>query len=233
MSETSTLIGYSGRTIGREELALVPTPPATETHRPIPHHEIVRALIETLGFRHIGVVHDEYAVSPDGMKMFGVLDLATEMEGCRFSIGLRNSHDKSMRLAMTCGYRVFVCSNMAFSGDFTPVLAKHSKSFSLIDCISVGVDRMQRNFEPMRKQVETWQRSELTDVTAKVVIYEAFVEGKLEAPKHLGPHRARPLLRAEVRGVPTAHNLESLQCLHFGIQGTGAHPAIQGDSQAG
>ena len=37
----------------------------------------------------------------------------------------------------------------------------------------------------MRKQVESWQRSELTDVTAKVVIYEAFVEGKLEAPKHL------------------------------------------------
>src|SRR6202050_3119445 len=189
MSETSTLIGYGGRTIGREELALVPTPPATETHRPIPHHEIVRALIETLGFRHIGVVHDEYAVSPDGMKMFGVVDLETEMEGCRFSIGLRNSHDKSMRLAMTCGYRVFVCSNMAFSGDFTPVLAKHSKSFSLIDCISVGVDRMQRSFEHMRKQVEAWQESELTDVTAKRVIYEAFVEGKLEAPKHL----ARPV----------------------------------------
>ena len=53
------------------------------------------------------------------------------------------------------------------------MLAKHSKSFSLIDCVSVGVDRMQRNFEPMRKQIEAWQRSELTDVTAKVVIYEA------------------------------------------------------------
>ncbi len=88
MSETSTLIGYGGRTIGREELALVPTPAPTETHRPVPHHEIVQALIETLGFRHIGVVHDEYAVSPDGMKAFGVLDLATEMAGRRFSIGL-------------------------------------------------------------------------------------------------------------------------------------------------
>jgi hypothetical protein len=32
---------------------------------------------------------------------------------------------------------------------------------------------MQRNFEPMRKQVEAWQRSELTDVTAKAVIYRA------------------------------------------------------------
>ncbi len=28
------------------------------------------------------------------------------------------------------------------------MLAKHSKSFSLIDCISVGVDRTQRNFAP-------------------------------------------------------------------------------------
>jgi hypothetical protein len=56
-------------------LTLVPAPAATETHRPIPHHEIVQALVETLGFRHIGVVHDEYAISPDGMKVFGVLDL--------------------------------------------------------------------------------------------------------------------------------------------------------------
>jgi hypothetical protein len=39
-------------------------------------------------------------------------------------------------------------------GVFTPVLVKHSTAFSLVDCISVGVDRMQRNFKPMRKQVE-------------------------------------------------------------------------------
>ena len=59
--------------------------------------------------------------------------------------------------------------------------AKHWKSFSLIDCVSVSVDRIQRNFEPMRKQVEAWQRRELSDVSAKVSICEAFVEGKLEA----------------------------------------------------
>jgi hypothetical protein len=44
---------------------------------------------------------------------------------------------------------------------------------------------VQRNFEPMREQVKAWQRSELADVTAKVVIYEAFIEGRLEALKHL------------------------------------------------
>ena len=68
--------------------------------------------------------------------MFGVLDLETQMEGCRFSIGIRNSHDKSIRLGLTAGLRVFVCSNMAFSGDFRPVLAKHTKSFNLVDTLS-------------------------------------------------------------------------------------------------
>ncbi len=40
-------------------------------------------------------------------------------------------------------------------GVFTPVLAKHSKSFNLIDTLAVGADRIQRNFEPMQRQVET------------------------------------------------------------------------------
>lgn len=81
--------------------------------------------------------------------------------------------------------RFLMCSNMAFAGDSAAVFAKNSKPLSLIDCSSVGFDRMRCNFEPMRKQVEAWQSRELTDVTAKVAIYEAFFEGKLDAPKHL------------------------------------------------
>jgi Domain of unknown function (DUF932) len=185
VSETSTLIAYDGK-ISRQELARVPTPPATATHQPIPHHQIVEALVESLSFRQIGVVQEEYAVSKDGMKMFGVLDLeALLIPGCRFAIGIRNSHDKSMRLGLTIGARVLVCMNMAFHGDFQPLLAKHSKSFSLVDAISVGVDRMQRNFEPMRRQVETWRAQQLTNATAKLIIYRAFIEDELNAPKHL------------------------------------------------
>jgi len=184
MLETGTLIS-SNTKIGRAELARVSTPEATATHRPIPHHEIVEALVETLSFRQIGVVNEEYAVTPDGMKMFGVLDLATGFEGCRFSIGIRNSHDKSFRLSITTGLRVLVCENMAFTGDFTPVLAKHSKNFSLQDSLAIGVDRMQRNFEPMRRQTEQWREQQLSPASAKLIIYRAFIEGDLQAPKHL------------------------------------------------
>ncbi len=41
-----------------------------------------------------------------------------------------------------------------------------------------------------------------------------------------------PCIRAEVRGVRAADNLESLECVHFGIQRTGPHSPVQGDSQA-
>src|SRR5713226_3610027 len=185
MDQSQLITQCGSRKLSREELAVIPTPEGTPTHRPLPHHEIVEALVETLSFRHISVVRDEYAVSKDGMKMFGVLDLETVFQGCRFAIGLRNSNDKSMRLALTVGYRVLVCDNMAFHGDFSPVLAKHTKHLSLVDILSVGVDRMQRNFEPMRKQVDAWKGTRLPDDTAKLVIYRAFVEGKLDAPKHL------------------------------------------------
>jgi hypothetical protein len=155
--------------------------------RQTPSDDNVRITVETLSFRHIGVVQEEYAVSPDGMKMFGVLDLETQMEGCRFSIGIRNSHDKSIRLGLTAGLRVFDCSNMAFSGAFASVLAKHTKSFNLIDTLSVGVDRIQRNFEPLQRQVETWRKTQITDETAKLIFYSTFIDGKLEAPRSLLP----------------------------------------------
>jgi len=189
--EQSQLLAHCGSSkITREELKVIPTPVGSATHQPLPHFEIVGALVETLSFRHISVVREEYAVTGDGMKMFGVLDLETTFDGCRFSVGIRNSNDKSMRLALTVGYRVLVCDNMAFHGDFTPVLAKHTKHMSLVDILSVGVDRMQRNFEPMRKQVENGKGTRLADDTAKLVIYRAFVEDKLDRPETLGPARS-------------------------------------------
>jgi hypothetical protein len=184
MSETSTLISCTGK-ITRAELATLPTPPATETHIPIPHAAVVETLVEMLSHRHIGVVSEEFAVSSDGMEMFGVLDLEAGFEGCRFAIGIRNANNKRFRLACTVGLRVFVCYNLAFRGDYTPVLAKHSKHFSLDDALSIGVDRMQRNFDPMRQQVERWRAEQLSPEVARLTIYRAFIEGELEVPKHL------------------------------------------------
>jgi hypothetical protein len=49
------------------------------------------------------------------------------------------------------------------------------------------VDRIQRNFEPLQRQVETWRKTQITDETAKLIFYSAFIDGKLEAPRSLLP----------------------------------------------
>jgi hypothetical protein len=185
MADSVLIAHVDTEKIDRQQLALMATPAGTETHKVIPHIEVVNAIVETLGFRHIGVHREEYAVSKDGNKMFGLMELDQTFTGCRFALGLRNSHDKTMRLALTVGYRVFVCDNMAFQGDFSPLLAKHTKNFQLTRALSAGVDDMQRNFDPMVKAVEKWRGDQLTDVSARLVIYRAFVEAELEAPRHL------------------------------------------------
>ena len=68
-----------------------PVPAATLTHKLVPHQVSLEAWVETLSFRDIGVVIEKYAVFFDGMKMLGVADLETRMEGCRLSTGIRNS----------------------------------------------------------------------------------------------------------------------------------------------
>ncbi len=104
MSEMRALISCTGK-ITRAELAKLPTPPATATHIPIRHAAVIETMVETVSHRHIGVVGEEFAVSKDEMEMFGVLDLETSFEGCRFAIGIRNANNKRFRLACTCEVR--------------------------------------------------------------------------------------------------------------------------------
>jgi len=174
-----TLMAHAGANkITREALAEIVTPEPTDTFRPIPHHELINTLVETLSFRHIQVVGEEYAVTPDGSKMFGLIGLDATFLDCRFSIGIRNAHDKSMRLGLVAGYRVFVCDNMAFQGEFHPVLAKHSKKFNLQDALTLGVDRIQRNWTPLQQALEQRRNLQLTDDQARLRIYEAFIAGQ-------------------------------------------------------
>lgn len=186
---SSTLVAHCGaQKVTREELKAIPVPEGTNTHQPLSHFEIVEVLDEALSFRNLTVVKDEYAVSGDGMKMFGIMDLNYRFTDCRFSIGLRNSNDKSMRLALTAGYRVFVCDNMAFSGDFTPLLHKHTKNLELRDSISVAVDRIQRGFKPLEERVNGLRDHSLTDNDARILIYGAFIERAVKGiPRVLMP----------------------------------------------
>jgi hypothetical protein len=92
------------------------------------------------------------------------------------ALGIRNDNDKCMRLGIVAGYRVIVCANMAFAGDFKPMLAKHTKNFDLTETLSIGVDRIQRGWQPLREKVAFMRSKVLPITTAQALIYHAFTE---------------------------------------------------------
>jgi hypothetical protein len=44
---------------------------------------------------------------------------------------------------------------------------------------------MQRNFGPLKQQVEVWRAMQLSTASAKLLIYQAFIEEETGFPKHL------------------------------------------------
>jgi hypothetical protein len=182
----ATLSHHRSVLVGRQDLKDLATPEPTATHYPIPHWRVVEALAESLHFRHLEVIAEEYAVTNDGLRFFGVLTLNVEESGVQIALGLRNSHDKSFSLGLTVGRRVVVCDNLAFFGDYAPVLRKHTKHAELENILAVGVDQVQRHFEPMRRQIEFFRNAELSDPRAKLIIYDAFLGGQADLPRHLG-----------------------------------------------
>jgi hypothetical protein len=88
---------------------------------------------------------------------------------------------------------------------FTPVLAKHTKSFNLIDTLSVGVDRIQRNFEPLQRQVEFWRKTQITDDTAnqdaKLIVVDPNLEGTVNRVCQMLSHDKTRLRARKIEGL--------------------------------
>ena len=84
----------------------------------------------------------------------------------------------------------------------------------MIDALAVGADRIQRNFEPMQRQVEQWRSPQISDERAKLILGAAFVDGELEAPRSLLPEVHR-LYSSRVLG---ANDVELVECLHQRVQ---------------
>jgi hypothetical protein len=59
---------------------------------------------------------------------------------------------------------------LGFQGDFIPVLAKHTASVNRADLVTDDIDQIQQQFDPLRKQVDRWQYTLLSDNDARLAI---------------------------------------------------------------
>jgi hypothetical protein len=170
------ILSYAQSTlISREQLMTIPPPPATSTWRPIAHGDLVSAIDRQLLVRGISIRKETFAVQRDGARLFAVLDLAVESseEGCA-AMGIRTANDRSMALEIAVGVKVFVCDNLAFSGDLIALRRKHTAKFDLNADISRAVDRYQAHLLALQRTIARAREDAISDEEAKCLIFEAF-----------------------------------------------------------
>jgi len=96
----------------------VPEPPFTDTWNPVSHARVITALEKACDQTGLNIMARDYSLNVKGTRMFGVWDLDYTTNGSCYSLGFRNSIDKSMVVGVVGGFRVFVCDNLALSGDY-------------------------------------------------------------------------------------------------------------------
>ena len=163
--------------VPRKALAAVPTPAPTETWRPIPHEEYVRQVEWELPRYGLDVVNAAYALTHDGGRFFGLLQVTRNgLENSEHSlvVGLRNSHDKTLTAGLVAGSQVFVCDNLAFSGEVS-VSRKHT-SFITMDLpglIGNAVGRLLGLFQTQDQRVARYRATQLSDAAAHDLTVQA------------------------------------------------------------
>jgi len=122
------LLHCGGERADFDDVELVETPEATDTHFPLPHADFIRGVRHHLEDGGYSITSQEHALTKDGQRYFGVISLGTTGRDGDYgwTIGLRNSHDKAYSAGIAAGSRVFVCDNLCFNGEVT-VMRKHTR----------------------------------------------------------------------------------------------------------
>jgi hypothetical protein len=172
MSQSSILIGNNRVT--EAEVIQVPSVPFTKSFHPVHHKQVLDAIRSGVVATGLEIVKTEYVLANNGNRMFGIWDLSGGSDELCWSIGIRNSMDKSMALGVTAGTRVFVCENLAFSGEFVE-FRKHTKGlvYDELEFIAYrAMKKMVSNLTAFQAWHESLKSFPLAEQDAKLLLVE-------------------------------------------------------------
>ncbi len=177
--DTSTLVAHRDTArVTYDNLKAIETPASTRYWKPVSHVELIDTMKEQLFARGFEVAKQDFAIGSEGRKLFGTLDLTSDlMPGIGNALGFRHSNDKSMAIKIVAGGRVFVCDNMALSGDVTIMKQKHTWSYNLKDLIRRGLDIWQGKQAGMVRDINRLQETALSDEGAQALLARSLFEG--------------------------------------------------------
>lgn len=182
--------------ITRHQLAELPTPaPRGSRHVTRPFIDDVELVRER--FVHEGVVVDDegYGVkydkhTGDALQFFGILAITipgfTGDSSYSLMVGLRGSYDQTLTRALAVGSQVFVCDNLAFSGE---IEIKTRQTLNIAHripaLVSDAVARIPAMAEYQQQRFEAYRNTDLKPRWGDALLVEMVRQGAL-VPSQLG-----------------------------------------------
>jgi len=171
------LLHCGAEIVDKDVLLFVPTPPATKTWFPLPHISVLDEVSEQLLLSGFTITEETHALSHGGARYFGVLSVTLPMKRDRdysWVVGIRNSHDQTYPAGLVAGTRVFVCDNLAFSGEVR-ISRKHTR-YAMRDLRHLtarAVGQLGDRFHQLDQRVDAYKEKSINDPRAHDLVIRA------------------------------------------------------------
>lgn len=164
-----------------EQVSNTFTPAAVDRWVPIPHMELYNQVTSALHMLNMRVVEEQHALARGGQRYFGLLQVEradTAAGDFGYVLGIRNAHDKSFSADLAVGSGVFVCDNLAFSGEIK-ISRKHTTNIrrDLPALTGRAVGRLHDRWLDLSRRFDTYKQTELVDAQANDFIIRALEMG--------------------------------------------------------
>ncbi|MEQ1841152.1 MAG: DUF932 domain-containing protein [Verrucomicrobiales bacterium] len=171
------LLHCGGETVSRDQVYGVATPAGTDTWYPLSHSGVITEVESQLLAAGFEIINEGHALSHEGARYFGILELTTperSKRGYGWVVGIRNSHDKSYPAGLVAGSKVFVCDNLAFTGEVR-ISRKHTRfaARDLRHLTARAVGQLGDRFLALDDRIDAYRDKSVSDRVAHDTVVRA------------------------------------------------------------
>jgi hypothetical protein len=177
------LLHCGAELVNRTQLYDVPTPRNTDTWYPLPHSRVFGEVHDQLRGCGFTVTEEAHALSHDGQRYFGVLNITLPGRGIfewTWAVGIRNSHDKTFPAGLVAGTKTFVCDNLAFSGE-VQISRKHTRfaERDLRHLTARAVGELGGKLQSLDQRILCYNETTIDDQRAHDIVIRALDAGAI------------------------------------------------------
>lgn len=195
----SLMLHCGASALNRDQLAALPLPAAKGARHVVrPFVEDVDLIERFLGDQGFNVVSEAFGTKTDSKgfpsQFFGAMEIRSKAltgeylpaEPFALTVGVRGSYDQSLPRGICLGSRVFVCDNLAFSGEVS-VYAKQTTNIGsrIAGLLEAAVGEVPVLADHQARRFDAYRNYELSKVKGDAILVECVRLGILN-PSDIG-----------------------------------------------